>query len=432
MSFRDVANDFKKAWVKHKLRREIIHTKDLIQACYGKNSGYNSCGLIPVPVDELPDIIFKKHRFERVVIGKEGQLWHLRAPIFEQQYNYYEVQQTMGCYKTGIIMEHLARIHERGGVTGANFGIKWFPKNIGLVKNKWRPNVNSFDDFQKAHDITIGFDDVKGTIESVNGESAKLGSMIVNESRKLRKDILISTQRTTNFIPPNIRAVVTNYEIPIITVRDKRLPSPDGMGYPLEVEILNVSGHYTFLGFGITDGGDGLPDGNRINPRKTLLDAYSTEEIATDLKQGKSEGDISIEMNTEREPYSGYNHEMEVVRELYQLRNGIVHHISKDSPQRHIGDIEYLNGKKWMIDVVAVIQETARSRYPMLQTFQKDINMFITENQKMGYIPIIAFKLRKDVRFLKAELLAGKKGNIRLSKELKAAHLPAKGAFALF
>lgn len=417
MGFRDVSGDFAREWAKHKMRREIIRTDQIVPLCFGDEFEYS----------DIPNVIFKKHRFDRAIIEKNGSVRILRSPIFKQKYDFYEVQQTMGCYKTGIIMEHLARVHERGGVTAANFAIKWFPYNLDKSKNKWRPNINTFEDLQKVHHVTIGFDDVKGSIESVQGETAKLGTMIVNESRKMGKDILISTQRTTNFIPPNIRAVVTNYEIPIITIRDKRLPSPDGMGYPLEVEIINVSGHYTFIGFGITDGGDMLPDGYRINPRQSLLDSYSTVEIATNLAGSGQEDLPPVNQNVEREPYSGYNNEMRVVRELQNLRKGIVHHISKDDPHRHLADIEYLNGKKWFIDVVSV--NHANQKYPTMETWHKDINMYIEDAEKLGYIPLFAFNLGERVRFIKAHLLAGKAGNIRMSKEIKVNHLPAKSIF---
>lgn len=216
-----------------------------------------------------------------MVITKDGGIIFL-PPVITRCKTHYEVDQWMGAFKTGAAMEHIGRVHKNGGRILTNFKVGYLPHNIGKPKEKWTPNILGLDDLEKANNCTMVLDDIKKIFERWNCAEAVLVSKVVNASRKERVDIIITSQRTVNSVPKDIREVCTNYEIPFVTVRDQRIDSPDGMGTPLEVEIFNISATGNFLGFGIWNGF--YPDGCTLKPTKKMLDMYDTTEKVTDLK----------------------------------------------------------------------------------------------------------------------------------------------------
>lgn len=231
---------------------------------------------------------FKKHRFDRVVITKDGGIIFLPPVIKHYRTKaLYEIDQWMGAGKSVVGMEHLGRVHARGGTIMANMAIGYMPHNQGKPKDKWTPNIQCLEDLKGANNCTILIDDFKKIVQRWQCSEAVFIGMVANESRKDKKDILITAQRVVNFIPKDIREVCTNYEIPYVTIRDQRVESPDGMGMPVEIEVFNVSATGSFLGFGIWNGF--FPDGKVLMPTKKMLDMYSTLEVVTDLKQEGAE-----------------------------------------------------------------------------------------------------------------------------------------------
>lgn len=230
---------------------------------------------------------FKKRRFDRVVIQKDGNVIFL-PPVIKhyKNKNIYEVDQWMGAGKSVVGMEHLGRVHARGGNIMANMGVGYMTHNAGKPKEQWTPNINCMEDLTEAKNATVLIDDIKKIIQRWQCSEAALISLVANASRKEHLDIIITSQRVVNFVPKDLREVCTNYEIPYVTIRDQRVDSPDGMGMPLEIEVFNVSATGSFLGFGIWNGY--YPDGKVLCPTKKMLDAYSTLEVVTDLKQGES------------------------------------------------------------------------------------------------------------------------------------------------
>lgn len=373
---------------------------------------------------------FKKRRFEQVVITKEGDVITLPSVIAVVGTNKWIITQTMGSGKTILGVEHLARIHRGGGRTAANICVKWFGDNIGKPKQEWTPNILSMEDLEKARGVTVLLDDIKKTVTSWQTKEAKLISAIVNTSRKESVNLIITSQRVINFVPKDIREVVTNYEIPFITIRDLRVKTPDNMGFPIEMEVLNISANGIFLGFGVHNGF--VPDGKTLMPTPRLLSAYSTLEIAMDLKKGKSKGILANP--AEKEPYSGYNNERAVYEELCQYE-GTVQHVAADNPREHETDIIFANSKVYHIDVVSLIRRPKKHgqkrEYWHLQTAKKDLSDVYYRCKEKGVIPLIAFYYGKGMKLIKVEKLLpwSGGGNILLSKETKPFMKPPNAFF---
>lgn len=377
---------------------------------------------------EIDGIVIKKRRMDRVLITKDWDVFKLPPVIAPLSYGRVAVNQTMGSGKTILAVEHLARVHANGGRTGANISIAWFPCNAGKPPAEWIPNVNSLKDMENARRVTLLFDDIKRTIADWKSTEAQITGAIVNASRKQMTDIIFTTQRVVNFVPPDIREVATNYEIPYITIRDQRVDTPDGMGYPVEMEILNVSPNFVFLGFGVFNGL--FADNCKLQPTPKLLSAYSTMELAGDLSTDKNLPGINENMGGQTEPYVGYNNEIAVVRELEQYSGSILHLAAKN-PRTHRADIQYIEKKKvYLIDAVSINRYKKGNRfYYKLQTDKKDFQADYDAAVKDGVIRLLAFTFKNKVKFIDYKDLVGKSGRVDYGKELKQ---KSKSAYALF
>lgn len=360
---------------------------------------------------------FKKKRFDRVVITEEGEVVKLPPVMAALSKNRFSVVQTMGSGKTILGAEHIARVHKIGGRTGANLGVEWFPSNKDKKKEQWVPNINSIEDMQSAKNITALFDDIKGTIKKWNSNEADLISAIANASRKEGVNLLLTTQRVINFVPKDIREVATNYEIPYITIRDMRKPSPDSMGYPLEMEVFNISANDVFMGFGVSNGL--IPDGKTILPTPKLLNCYSTLEIARDLSKG--EETTPLMQNTELEPYKGYNNEVKVIKELEKFE-GTIRHLSAENPREHDTDILfYAPDGLYHIDAIGTQRYNKGKRYyHKLNTESKDAMDIYNKAQAKGVKKsFLAFEWKGKIRFLDIKHIIGKSGACDYSQELR-------------
>lgn len=377
----------------------------------------------------IDGLVIKKRRMDRVIITETGDVFKLPPVIAPVARNHYMVSQTMGSGKTILAVEHLASIHANGGRTGANISLRWFPGNSGKSLSEWTPNVNSLKDMENARNVSILFDDIKRTIQDWATSEARMTGAIVNASRKQGVNIIFTTQRVINFVPPDIREVATNYEIPYITIRDKRQPSPDGMGFPVEMEILNISPNQVFLGFGVYNGL--FSDNCKLRPTSRLLSAFSTLEIAGNLAISKTDlPDLNENMGGSAEPYSGYNNEITVLRELENY-SGTITHLSAKNPRNHKTDIQYIEkGKVYLIDVVGLnrYQKGARYYYKLL-TDKKDFQAEFDEAVKDKVVKLLAFTFKNRVKFINYKDLVGKSGRIDYGKELKQ---KSKSAYALF
>ena len=374
---------------------------------------------------EIDGIIIKKRRLDRVIITENREVYKLPPVVAPLGRGHYMVNQTMGSGKTILAVEHLARIHAGGGRTGANISLAWFACNAGKASNEWRPNVNSLKDMEAARNVTILFDDIKGTISDWATSEARLTGAIVNASRKQGVNIIFTTQRVINFVPPDIREVATNYEIPYITIRDKRIPSPDNMGFPVEMEIFNISPNQIFLGFGVFNGL--LADGCKLRPTARLLSAFSTMEVAGNLGITKDE---TIAKQGGSEPYVGYNNEIRVLREL-ESYSGTLNHLSAKDPRTHKADLQYIEKSKvYLIDVVAINRYQKGQRYyHKLLTDRKDFQADYDAATKDKVTRLLAFTFKNRVKFIDYKDLVGKSGRIDYGKELKQ---KSKSAYALF
>lgn len=378
---------------------------------------------------EIDGIIIKKRRMDRVIIMEDGRVFKLPPVIAPTSRTHYSVNQTMGSGKTVLAVEHLARTHANGGRTGANVSLKWFPCNIGKRPSEWLPNINSLKDLEDASNVSVLFDDIKGTIKDWATSEARLTGTIVNASRKKGVNITLTTQRVINFVPPDIREVATNYEIPYITIRDKRQESPDNMGFPVEMEVLNISPNQIFLGFGVYNGL--FADNCKIRPTKRLLSAFSTLEVAGNLSIPKADMlTLNENMGGQSEPYAGYNNEIRVFNELDQY-SGTLIHLSAKNPRNHKTDIQYIEkGKVYLIDVVGInrYQKGQRYYYKLL-TGRKDFQEDYDSSTKDKSTRLLAFTFKGRVKFIHYKDLVGKSGQVDYGKELKQ---KSKSAYALF
>lgn len=239
----------------------------------------------------IDGVRFKKHRFDRVTITKEG--WVIKDPMrilpIGSSGMYWTVSQPTGSLKTALAVEVMRRTVARGGNIQANFSFKWMKHNIGKPKEQWTPSITSIEDITKASHTRLTIDDIKGTIDHWQAKEADIISMAANLGRKESVDIDITSQGVTNYVPPNIRRIATGYMIPYCTIRDKRLYSPDGKGFPRECEIISLIPGDTnvgdvFVGFGFINGD--IPNGELFIPTQELFDSYMTMEHAKGLKVG--------------------------------------------------------------------------------------------------------------------------------------------------
>ena len=368
---------------------------------------------------EVDGLQFKKRRFDRVIINEDGELIFLPEIISPPIGNkVFSVIQTMGSGKTILGMEHLARVHKIGGNTGANMSVEWFKHNLDKQKEDWTPSLNSMNDLEIAKNITLLFDDIKKTISKWQAKEADMVSSIVNASRKESVNIVFTTQRVINFVPPNIREVANNYEIPYITIRDMRRESPDKMGMPLEMEVFNISANGVFENFGMFTGM--FVDGKSICPTERLLNSYSTLEIATDLS-GKSGVTIKNGKEVPVEPkipsYNGYELEKFICDELEKRDVGVVHLAAIN--REHEADIEAIrsNGTKVLVDAVACYARSD-SGYRLI-TQHKDIKQKLKNAKKGKYSIYLGFIFDNKVRLLNYKYVPDRVGDVTYRKQMQ-------------
>jgi hypothetical protein len=238
-------------------------------------------------------LTFTKRRFDRVEITKEGKVIHEPSRLFPMDRNglWWSVSQPTGSGKTILAVFDMQRTHQRGGRVEGNLSYQYFPHNKDLPAEKWTPSVRTIEDLQKLRGCHCVIDDIKGTIANWQAKEADIITLTSNTGRKESVDLTFTTQRVINYMPPNIRAVATGYEIPYITVRDCRIPTPDNKGFPVEMEVFSLipgDNGDIFVGFGVLN--KDIPDGRIITPSAELLNSYRTMELATGLKIGGEDG----------------------------------------------------------------------------------------------------------------------------------------------
>lgn len=370
-TFVDLTGKFRASWVRSRQKR-IIYSYD--------------------------GITFAKHRFDRVEITKDGDI--IRHPSLinpvDNKFYRWTVNQPTGSCKTVLAVYDLARTWARGGRVAANFSFEYMKHNIGKEKSLWTPNLNSIDDVTKANHITLCIDDIKGTAENWQAEESDLISMAANVSRKENVNMIITSQGVTNFVAPNIRRVTTGYEIPYCTVRDQRVDTPDGKGYPRIIEVLSlIPGDMQigdiFIGFGMLNGD--LPDGRQVTPSPELLNSYKSMEIAIGLKADKEGA---------RPNQPGYELEAKAFEYLKENVPGM--------------NWQHLNGKH-VFDVISethAIDIVGTSPDGMLHLDHKDLTKHMRTAKRQGQIPYLMFMYAKEWRFVPithnlSDLVEGKK-----------------------
>lgn len=348
---------------------------------------------------DIDGVRFAKHRFDRVEITIEGKVIFYPTRIFPMdRYGIsWSVSQPTGSGKTVLAVYHLLKTFRNGGNIQANFSFKHFKHNAGKPKDQWMPSILSIDDFQEVKKCHVVIDDIKGTIERWQAKEADIITLVANTGRKEGVDLDFTTQRVINYMPPNIRAVATGYEIPYITIRDLRKPSPDGKGFPIEMEVFSLipadSGD-VFVGFGCLN--KDIPDGKIICPTYELLDSYKTMELATGLKVGKEEG--------ARPNQPGYELEVKALKYLKDNVPGM--------------NWEHLNGKH-VFDIISDIHAidivgTDPDGYLYLD--HKDLSKHIKTANRKGQKPYLMFEYAKEWRLVVinhnlSDIVEGKKIN---------------------
>lgn len=157
----------------------------------------------------------------------------------------FEIIQDLGSGKTLKAIDILSRKYYSGGFCYANLGLAWNPANEGKDKKEWVADLNSLENLTEYNNCTLLIDDIYGTILHWNTEPAKIVSLVANERRKMKKDLIITAQREV-MIPPGLREMATEWIVPVITIRDFTKETPDNMGYPLEMRTIHFNGAKIF------------------------------------------------------------------------------------------------------------------------------------------------------------------------------------------
>lgn len=323
---------------------------------------------------DIDGVIFSKHRFSRVEIQKDGKVVFFPTRIFPtDRYGMtWSVSQPTGSGKTILAVYHLLKTFRNGGNIDGNFSYKYFKHNIGQSPEKWQPSIQSIEDLQKANHTHLVIDDVKGTIDRWQAKEADIITLVANTGRKESVDLDFTTQRVIDYVPKNIRSVATGYEIPYITIRDLRKDSPDGKGFPIEMEVFGLIPSDTgdvFVGFGTLN--KDIPDGKTIRPTYELLNSYKTMELATGLKVGAENG--------ARPNQPGFRLE---VKALEYLKEKIPSMKWEHLNGKHVFDIV---SDTWAIDVTDMDEDGN------LRTEHKNLMRHISTASKKGMIPYLMF-----------------------------------------
>lgn len=329
-------------------------------------------------------VSFVKRRFDRVEIQKDGSVIFYPSRIFPMdRYGMtWSVSQPTGSGKTILAVHHIFRTYRHGGNIAANFSYKYFAHNFNKPKEQWQPSILSIQDLTDIKKCHVVIDDIKGTIERWQAKEADVITLVANTGRKESVDLDFTTQRVINYMPPNIRAVATGYEIPYITIRDLRKPSPDGKGFPVEMEVFSLipadSGD-VFVGFGCLN--KDIPDGKIICPTYELLDSYKTMELATGLKVDSKEG--------ARPNQPGYELEVKALEYLKSKVPGMTwEHLNG----KHVFDIV---SDAWAIDVCDMDADGN------LITEHKNMMRHISTASKKGQIPYLMFPYKHSFGMLR-------------------------------
>jgi len=320
-------------------------------------------------------LTFTKRRFDRVEITKEGKVIHEPSRLFPMDRNglWWSVSQPTGSGKTILAVFDMQRTHQRGGRVEGNLSYQYFPHNKDLPAEKWTPSVRTIEDLQKLRGCHCVIDDIKGTIANWQAKEADIITLTSNTGRKESVDLTFTTQRVINYMPPNIRAVATGYEIPYITVRDCRIPTPDNKGFPVEMEVFSLipgDNGDIFVGFGVLN--KDIPDGRIITPSAELLNSYRTMELATGLKIGGEDG--------ARVNQPGYELEAKAFEYLTERCPGM--------------KWEHLNGKH-VFDIISdthAIDVTGTDPDGALILEHKDLSKHMRTAKRKGQIPYLMFE----------------------------------------
>lgn len=246
---------------------------------------------------------------------------------------YIEIIQDLGSGKTLKAIDILAHKVFSGGKCYANLGLAWNPANAGKDKKDWVPDLNCLEDLSEYNNCTILIDDIYGTIQQWNTESAKIVGIVANERRKMKKDIIITAQREV-MIPPGLRDMATEWIVPVITLRDFTRESPDGTGYPLELRTIHFNGAKVFKYIS-----------QPIIGLERIFEAYNTIETAVHLNKGETGA---------RTNQPGFQNESEALKFI--------------TTKKPTHNWQHLNGKdefdiisdKYAIDVVGIDKKNMR------------------------------------------------------------------------
>ena len=280
----------------------------------------------------------------------------------------FEIIQDLGSGKTLAAMDILGRKMFSGGICYANLGLAWNPANVEKPKEEWIADINSLEDLSSFNNCTILIDDIYGTIQHWQSEESQIVSLVANERRKLKKDIIITAQREV-MIPKGLRDMATEWIIPVITVRDFTKETPDNTGYPIELRTIHFNGAKVF---------------KYISPPMTglerLFNAYNTIERAVHLHKDGEKA---------RTNQLGYALEVKA----YDF-------LKKNVPGTQW---EHLNGKH-EFDIISsthAIDVTGTDPDGGLILEHKDLLKHMRVAKTKGQIPYLMFEYAKDFRFVK-------------------------------
>lgn len=278
-----------------------------------------------------------------------------------------EIIQDLGSGKTLKAVDILGHKVFSGGKCYANLGLAWSKANEGKPKDDWVADINSLEDLSEYNNCTLLIDDIYGTIQSWNTEPAKIVSLVANERRKLRKDIIMTAQREV-MIPPGLREMATEWIVPVITIRDFTKETPDGMGYPIELRTIHFNGAKVF---------------KYISPPLIGLDrlfaAYNTVERAIHLGKGE---------DNPRTNQPGYELEAKAFRFLEEM-----------AP---VMKWEHLNGKH-EFDIVSdqlAIDVVGSDKSGLLHLDHKDLLKHIRVSKRKCQKPYIMYESGGTWRFM--------------------------------
>ena len=159
-----------------------------------------------------------------------------------EQSSLFKMVQTTGSGKT-LLAAILLWLSKDKIKTAANMQLSFIDKSI-----------DSFEEFLALEGYEVLLDDVRHIIENWRSPGAKLATEFSNSSRKKRNELLITSQRLMNYVPPDIREIADEVYVPYIRCFDATKKAPDwrptNQKYlPLEIWSLRFSGDFEYLGY---------------------------------------------------------------------------------------------------------------------------------------------------------------------------------------